>query len=50
MTIGDLMRYLPEGKFDYEICAVAYNNDNMEPGPIEGIYLDDKNKQLVIEW
>ena len=50
MTISELIQNLPKNKYEYIISTQAYYNDNMESKPIEGAYLDDENKELVIEW
>lgn len=50
MTLLDLIKCMPESKYNYNITAKAYYNDNMESQPIQGAYLDDENKELVIKW
>ena len=50
MTLKDLINNIPKSKYNYLITSKAYYNDQMESSPIEAVYLDDNNEELIIEW
>lgn len=50
MTIGDLIKCIPENKYNYIITGKCNYGVSVGSLFILGAYFDDLNKELVFEW